>query len=487
MYKNDFILKELLKLSKREKVDIFLVGGFLRDLLLQKKTVDYDIVIDKDAKELARKFSKNIKGAFVLLDDENKIYRVVKRLKKKQNTKEAVNIDFSQMRGESIEDDLALRDFSVNAIAIKLDVNSVITGIRENIIDPFGGMKDLRKKIIRAVDDRIFTDDPLRLLRAFRLAAVLNFKIEIRTKRLIKKDSNLIKKVSGERIHEEIIKILSVKDSSDYIVEIDNIKLLSRIIPEIEPIKKAFRYYYHKKGLWGHSLDSLRAFEEIDNNLSRLFPKVRNELKAYLDELIVNGVKRYTILKFAALFHDIGKPETLTRKEGKVRFFGHEEKSIKIVKKIMLRLRFSNRETRTAEKVIRFHMRPGTLSQNKVITDKAIWRFFRDTLDEGIGVLLVSLADYYAYRRQAESQKDIRKHGKAIRKILYRYFIHREVVKPRLLLNGTDIMRNFSLPQGPMIGKLLGNLEEAQAESKIKNKKGALSFINSILKRKQSL
>lgn len=484
MTQNNFILKELSKLAKREKANIFLVGGFLRDLLLQRKTVDYDIVIDKDAKKLARQFSKYIKGTFVLLDEENRIYRVVKKLRKKQDIKETINVDFSQMRGGNIEDDLTLRDFTIDAMAMQINVKSKGLGVKKNIIDPCRGLRDLRNRIIRVVNERIFIDDPLRLLRAFRLRAVLNFKIEAKTKRLIKKYNTLINKPSGERVHEEIIKILSVNNSSSYIIEMDNVKLLPRIIPEIEPIKKAFRYYYHKKGLWGHSLDSLRAFEEISDNSARLFPKVRNELRGYLDELIVNGVKRYTILKFAVLFHDIGKPDTLTRKEGKIRFFGHEEKGIKIVKKIMLRLRFSNREIRTAEKVMRFHMRPGTLSQNKVITDKAIWRFFRDTLDEGVGVLLVSLADYYAYRRQAESQKDIENHRKAIRKILYRYFIHKEVVKPKLLLNGTDVMGNFSLAQGPMIGKLLRDLEEAQAEGKIRTKKEALIFIDSILKRK---
>ncbi|MFH1784147.1 MAG: HD domain-containing protein [bacterium] len=468
-------LRKILLFSKKERTEMFLVGGIIRDIFLGIKSMDYDVVMSKDAKRLAKKFAKDIKGAFVELDDQNKIYRVVKKTKKG-----IINIDFSQMRGNKIEDDLALRDFTIDAMALNLK-HSLKKDSSSDIIDPFGGVKDIKKGIIRLVGPKIFKDDPLRLLRAFRLAAVLGFSIDSKTKTLAKKQAALIKKISGERIHEELIKTLGTKCAGEHIVEIDKSGILTALVPEIEPIRKAFRYYYHRKGLWGHSIDSLMSFEEISGNISRLFPKVKKELSVYLDEYLVNGVKRSAILKFAALFHDFGKPPTLSRKKGKVRFFGHEEKGVKIVKDIMVRLRFSNREIRTLEKVIRHHMRPGTLSRNKVITDKAIWKFFRDMEEDGVGVLLMSLADYYAYRKQDSSQKDIERHRKAVRTILYRYFMHREIISPALLLNGSDLMKNFGLSQGPMIGKLLHMLEEAQAEGRVKTRKQAEGLIKDIL------
>ncbi len=494
MYTYNFILKELWEFGAKEKIEIFLVGGLLRDLLLGRQTVDYDVVINTDVEQVSRKFSKRIKGSFIVLDADNKIYRVVKKQKLKHDIEKGINIDFSQMRGKEIEDDLALRDFSIDAMAVKLNLKSIHTkqwylsqtvlrtsNIRKSIIDPFGGTKDLAKGIIRAVDGRIFVDDPLRLLRAFRLAAILGFKIEPKTKKLINKYKTLIKKTAEERIHDEIIKILTTKNSFPYLLEADKVNLLYQIIPEIKPIKKAFRYYYHGQGLWGHSLDTLKCFEEIINNLSRSFPNVQDKLDAYLNEFIVEGIKRYSILKFAALFHDMGKPNTLRKQEGRVRFFGHEEEGIKLLKKIMLRLRFGTKEIRTVEKILRFHMRPGTLSQANIITDKAIWRFFRDTNGEGIGVLLVSLADYYAYRERKEAYDDILKHKRITRKIIYKYFLYKEIIKPKLLLNGTDIMNNFSLSQGPLIGKLLQNLEEAQVEGRIKNREEAFNFVRTIL------
>ena len=126
-------------------------------------------------------------------------------------------------------------------------------------------------------------------------------------------------------------------------------------------------------------------------------------------------------------------------------------------------------------------MRPGTLSRAVMVSDKAIWRFFRDANGEGIGVLLVSLADYFAYRKKEEASKDIERHKKVIRKILYRYFLHKEIIKPKLLLNGTNLINKFSLAQGPLIGKLLRKLEEAQVEGQVRNREEALSFIKRVL------
>ncbi|MFB0527441.1 MAG: hypothetical protein ACETVT_01030, partial [bacterium] len=264
------LLKLLLNFANKSKRKIFLVGGSLRDLLLGRETKDFDLVPEGDAEKFARNFASAVGGSFVLLDEKNKIYRVVKQRISKKKGKQIFNLDFSQMRGEKIKQDLLRRDFTIDAMAVRLDQieGSLKTLKRVEllarlIVDPSGGIRDLRKKIVRRTSRKIFDDDPLRLLRGYRLAATLEFAIEEKTKDEIKKKVNLIKNVARERIRDELFKILSAPKSYLYFRRLHRVGLLNRIIPEIETMKEKPENYYHREGLWGHSLETLKSLEEI--------------------------------------------------------------------------------------------------------------------------------------------------------------------------------------------------------------------------------
>jgi len=478
------------------------VGGLLRDLLLGRETRDLDLVPEQDAEEFARSFASEVGGSFVLLDEKNRIYRVVKQKISEKKGKEIFNLDFSQMRGKKIEDDLLLRDFTVDAMAMRLDwiegnlrIFSRVKRLSKLVVDPSGGMIDLKKKLIRKISPRIFDDDPLRLLRGYRLAATLGFAIERETENEIRDKVDLVKGAARERVRDELFKILSTPQSYRYIRRLQRVGLLTKIIPEIEVMKEKPENYYHREGLWGHTLETLKSMEEILSSLVKLFPGMSRKLIAHLDEKISGEVERRTLLKWAAIFHDIGKPKTVRREEGRVRFFGHEEAGTSLVVEIMERLRFSNKAIKVVDRIVENHMRPGNLSEVSQLTDRAIHRFFRDLSQEGVDTLLLSLADRYSYRKilperdrklgSEISRKSIKKHEKTVRKMLNRYYYHKERILPKPLIRGDEIMASFNLPQGPLIGKLLTKVGEAQAGGKLKNREEALQFLKKLLEKEK--
>ena len=496
--KMEKLLKLLLNFANKSNRKIFLVGGSLRDLLLGRETKDFDLVPEGNVEKFARNFASEVGGSFVLLDEKNRIYRVVKQKISKKKSKQAFNLDFSQMRGKKIKEDLLLRDFTIDAMAVRLDqIKGSLSALTRAkllpklIVDPSGGIRDLQKKIVRRTSRRIFDDDPLRLLRGYRLAATLEFAIERKTEDEIKKKVNLIKKVARERIRDELFKILSAPQSYLYFRRLHRIGLLHRIIPEIEIMKEKPENYYHREGLWGHSLETLKSLEEIFANLVKLFPRMSGKIMAHLHEKIFGEVERKSLLKWAAIFHDIGKPKTVRREEGRVRFFGHEEEGTSLVVGIMERLKFSNKAIKIVEKTVKHHMRPGNLSEAPRLTDRAIHRFFRDLSQEGVDTLLLSLADRYSYRKILPernkklaieiSRKSLRKHEETVRKMLNKYYYHKERILPKPLVRGDEIMESFNLPQGPLIGKLLKRVREAQAEGKLKNREEALQFLKKLL------
>lgn len=467
---------------------LYLVGGIVRDILLRRDTKDIDLVC-KNAQSLANKFAKATGGSYFSLDEENKIYRVVlKSAVSGQRSAEQYCFDFAELRDNSIEADLALRDFTIDAMAMELDGRWRMTDSRKNVIDPFDGQKDLKNKTIRMVGKNIYKDDPLRMMRAFRLAAVLGFKIEKNTSALISRQARLIKKVSTERVREEFIKILSCPGSTAYIKAMDQHKLLSVLIPEINKLKTSARNFYGSDGVWRHTLSGMEYLEMIMLKINKYIPSYAPKINQHLDTLVIADVPRWVTLKMAYLLHDFGKPDTETKDGKRSRFFGHELASALYADKILARLHFSNKETHTIKNIIMNHMRPGNLSALDQITDKAIYRYFRDLQDEGLDTLILSLADAYTTEETVITRKkqdiypvDARQHLNRVRAIIKRYYTQHKQIVPKNLLNGHEIMSRFKLPAGPLIGKMINNLKEAQAQKLVTTKTQAYEYCKKLL------
>ncbi|MDD5131171.1 MAG: HD domain-containing protein [bacterium] len=467
---------------------IYLVGGIVRDILLRRDTKDIDLAC-KDARGLAKKFAKATKGSYFSLDEENKIYRVVLKLRTTNDQPPMIfNYDFAELRGGSIEADLSLRDFTIDAMAMGLVDSSLLIVDRKNLIDPFGGQKDLKNKTIRMVGKDIYKDDPLRMLRAFRLAAVLGFKMEAKSLSLISRQNRLIKKVSMERVREELLKILSCPASVTFIKAMDKQGLLEVLLPEINKLKAAARNFYGPAGVWSHTLSGLSHLENIILKTNKYLPGYGPRITRHLQTTVITGVPRWVTLKIAYLLHDFGKPDTETKEGRRSRFFGHELAGAQYADKILARLHFSNKETNTIKNIIMNHMRPGNLSALDQISDKAVYRYFRDLKEEGLDTLVLSIADAYTTEETVITRKkqdiypvNAAQHLRVVRAIIKRYYTEHKQIVPRNLLNGHEIMARFKLSEGPLIGQMINNLKEAQAQKLVTTKTQAYEYCKKML------
>ncbi|HJX04019.1 MAG TPA: HD domain-containing protein [Dehalococcoidia bacterium] len=484
-------LRELLgavcNITENERFDVYLVGGFVRDCLLHKETWDIDIAVPGDALELAQKIAPGLHGKYVLLDESKRIARIVIKKEKSQ-----AYLDLSSYKG-TIDADLGRRDFSINAMAINL--KTFLTGAGE-IIDPFHGREDLRKGCIKAISPGVFREDPSRLLRAVRFAFKLNYKISRSTENQILKDSHLIKDVPGEKAREELLYLINLPNAGPAFRYMDKVKLLSGLIPEIESMKGVEQPREHYWDVFNHSLETIGAIEFLlmENdwryNIGHLqsHSQWAGKLVEHFNKKVSSGSTRKQILKLAGLLHDIAKP--ITRKideNGRTRFLNHAALGADMAVEILKRLRFSNKERLMAKMLIQQHLRPFQLAHDKLPTGRAVYRFFRDTEGYGIDILFIALADYLAARGGNIETQDW---AGANTMLEYIYNEHKKQQRENLkqkLINGHDLMYALGLGEGPLIGKLLLEIDEAQATGKIKNKMEAIEFVEGKLNRHSRL
>ena len=471
------ILRPVYDFAKSRKAKLYLVGGALRDLILnrRKENPDFDFCLPSGAINFGRKLSRQLRAGFVVLDEEHAACRLVKKIGDKVYT-----FDFTDFRAKTLEKDLLHRDFTINSMAVEL--KDVFSGEDLNtlIIDPYAGRVDLKQKIIRACGKGSFKEDPLRILRAFSFSCMLGFCLDKETLSLAKKEKRLIGSVSSERIREELFKIFDSFTAYTSLAILDKLKILEIIFPEIKPMRGIGQGPHHHLDVWQHTLETLNQFELLLRST-----KQNPEISKYLGEELSSQRKRSSLLKLACILHDIGKPKSLRREKGKIIFHGHERIGLGLTRIISRRLKLANDEIRSLERIVLWHLRPGYLAGCLRLTERAIFRYFRDTGDDALAVLLLSLADQRATKGPLITADSRLRHEKTVKALIRRLLKQKNEKKSARLLNGNDIMRKFKLPPSPLIGKILDELEEAQAIGKIKNKAGALKLAASIIKRKK--
>ena len=493
--------------------EVYAVGGFVRDLFFKRILNDMDLAVNKDAKKFAKKIAKALNAKLVILDDINKIYRIILK------NNDVKNIDISLFDGKSIEEDLKNRDFTVNAIAFplchpELVSKSSLRPPSRNLIQTAGlrgkpamtttvqngaflakthfiifadkkCLQDLKNKTINILSKNVFKKDSLRMLRAFRFASEFNFKISAETLEQIKTDSDLINKSAAERVKNEFFRILASGESAKYLKIMDNCGLLTAMFPEVYKMKKAVKkYYYHPDGLFQHSFETMEAVENILNNLKKYFPDNYKELEAHFSnaENYSEYVTKGNLLKFAALFHDSAKPETAKKEGGKMRFFGHEEQGAGKIEEIAQSLKMSKKDAANAKFLIENHMRPSTLTKNNIVTNKAALKFLRDIGDNTPDLLILSMADWHSYKKlKVFSPKELKMQENSVRGLISQYYEIKNAKPLPKLIDGNIIMKEFKLKPGPWLGDLLNYVIEAQQEGKISDKQSALKLLLSKL------
>jgi len=472
--KNANILNPIYNFAKTKKVKLYLVGGALRDLILarNKDNPDFDFCLKSGALKFAALLARKLKCACVVLDEEHATCRLIKKIDQKIYT-----FDFSDFRAATLEKDLQHRDFTINSMAVALEDVFGQQDLDALIIDPYFGRADLQAKIIRITAFGSFKEDPLRILRAFSFSCMLGFNLDQETLRLAKKEKNRISAVSSERIREELFKILDSSLAHACLVHLDKLKILEIIFPEIKPMRRIGQGAYHHLDVWQHTLETLNQFEFILKWAKKFI-----QIDDYLQEEVAGLRKRSSLLKLACILHDIGKPKALRREKGKIIFHGHERIGLGLTRIISRRLKLSNDEGRVLERIVLWHLRPGYLASNSQPTARAIFRYFRDTGNEALAVLLLSLADQRATLGPQTTALSRLRHEKTVKALIKKLLKQKDEKKLGRFLNGNQLMDKFKLPASPLIGKLLRELEEAQAIGKIKSKKDAWQLAAKLIK-----
>ncbi len=482
------LLTYIARFLTNESIDAYLVGGAVRDMLLERDIVDIDIAVAADAQSVARRVAGLLGGRYVPLDAETGTSRVV--LFNDDNSRHTGRryIDFSILRADILQD-LALRDFTIDAMAIKLDASDNILDT-DKLMDPLNGQEDLRWSMVKAVDGNIFTADAARLLRAVRIAAELNFSIDVATEALISRDSRFITDVAGERIREELLRLMSLPGAGPRLTYMDKLGLLTSIIPELTPARGVDQPKIHIWDVFDHSLQTVstvefllreHAWEYAGEDLLSPVPWSA-DLKAHFDNEVSSGSTRRSLLKLAALLHDIGKPQTKTiDDDGRARFLGHSQEGAAAAADILERLRFSKKEINYVELLIKYHLRPTQMSSEGMPTRRAIYRYFRDTGESGIDILFLCLADHLATRGPDLDPANWRNHALVTAYVLNKRLEERDLPQPSKLVNGHDLIETFGLEPGRRVGELLEAVHEAQAVGELTDRQQALDYVKRLL------
>jgi len=473
-----------------ENIESYIVGGWVRDVLLERGTADIDFAIASDALKVAPRIADALGGKYVPLDKVNKVGRVVLADRGPTSSGLPFGLDFSTIPG-NIEEDLARRDFTVDAMAVNLSqFRQGTAGIQ--VIDLFDGRNDLRCGILRVVSETVFVSDAARLLRGVRLAAELGFDIDSETEALIRQHSQLITSVAGERIREELVRLLAVpRQVFSYL---DELGLLAALFPELDQTRGVEQPKEHFWDVFEHSLRTVGAvdfllrqgtWEHGGEEILEVVPW-SEELAEHFSSEVSSGSTRRILLKLAALLHDISKPQTkVFEADGRMRFLGHALEGEVLTANILERLRFSGKEKKLVETEVRHHLRPGQLSPEGMPTRRAIYRYFRDTAEAGTDILFLSLADHLAARGPGLIPANWQEHASLVDYVIGKQGEKENIVRPAKLVDGYDIINIFGTRPGPEVGEMLETVREAQASGEVTTREQALSFIEG-LKRKNA-
>ncbi|MGD8624471.1 MAG: HD domain-containing protein [Anaerolineae bacterium] len=469
----------------QQDLPVYLVGGTIRDRLLRRSIYDLDLAVAGDGLRLARRLSNHFDGDYYPLDSERSTGRAI--LYTVEGSR--LIVDVARLRGHDARDlaaDLADRDFTINALAA--DVRAP-----DAIIDLHGGQADLRAGLIRPVSPDAIRNDPLRALRAVRQAAQLGFTLAPETERLMRRHGAGLADVSAERVRDELSRLLARPDAAPWLHRLDDLGLLVVVFPELASLRGVEQPPPHHLDVLAHSLAAVSALEDI---LAYLSPGVGQDTApplASLAELLPfagrvhahlareTGHNRpgLVILKLALLLHDIGKPASQTvDDDGRIRFLGHPCGGAGIAAEALRRLRFDRAEAQLVETIVRHHMRPLLLAAQSSVSSRAVYRFFRDTRQAGVDVVLHALADHRAtYAPGAPDPQGSRLVALAAR-MLANYWDRQSLyLELTPLLSGRDLLRAFDLAPGPHIGDLLEIVREAQALGEIHTRDEALSLV----------
>jgi len=461
----------------------FLVGGWVRDRILGEPVgykIDVDILLTCDPLEVGRRFAELVGGSYFEFEKKGLLRRptiatVILRIPPYK-----YRFDFAQIKGKDVEraliEDLLSRDFTANAMAVSID-DVLSIGAKQTIIyDPAHGVEDLEKGILRPVSLKNLEEDPVRILRGFRLSVEKDLELSGDFLEFVKKKAHLIKRAPMERVALELLKVFRNKNSGKVIRMLYEYNVLQQIIPETERWKEIENQgNHHKYSLKEHMLKVMEFIDQVVEERERYLAKElleslgKNEFLGEFSDL--------ELLKISALLHDIAKPHTFEIREGKVTFYNHDKLGAQIAKDIGNRLKLGEDATKFVCSIVEHHLRPFYLRESLrkgELTDKGKAKFWKDCQDIASWLFLHAIADALG---SGDDPEQISWLLKTIHELTeYRNKILTSIpTKP--LLSGDEIMKLLNISPGPKVGEIKKALERAQWEGLVKTKEEAIRFL----------
>jgi poly(A) polymerase len=426
-------------------IPAWLVGGAVRDRLLRRPTSDFDAVVAGDVAAAARAVARGAAGHGFELSEAFGAWRVVARDRSWQ-------LDLMALEGMTIEQDLARRDLTINAIA------EPIAG--GDPVDPFGGVGDLRAQTLRMVSATAFVDDPLRVMRLARLACELDFEIESGTAQAARAAAPRLVAVSPERAFEELKRLICSDRAVEGVGLLGSLGIAATVVPELAALDGVQQSRFHHLDVLGHTQAVLAQTIRIADNPEFLCETYNQASALYplLDAPFANGLTRGQALRFGALLHDIAKPQTRdVTDEGRVTFMGHDRAGAELGTSILRRLRASEKLCAHVAALTLHHLRLGFLVHRVPLSRREVYDYLLTSSPVGVDVTLLSVADRLATRGD-NAEQAIAKHVSLARSMLTEALAW-EASPPRPPVRGDDLTRALGIKPGPQVGGLLAELQ----------------------------
>ena len=465
-----YALAKLVEFCETNKTEAFIVGGFVRDVVMGCSPKDIDIVVRGDYRTAARAFADSLGKNCVGFHADPKTAKVL--IIKDANVTE---VDITSMTGQCIEEDLRRRDFTMNAMA--MPVAEALTN-NPTVIDPFDAKRDIASQEIRLTGDSVLGDDPIRCLRAVRLSIQKNMRIERRTEMAIREHAHLLEGVPGERVQAEISAILDTQEAARGVRMLDELDLLEVVLPELTAGRNVTQPAdVHAYDVLEHCIQTLTYVEVfIDSGQTNM------DIPAGYYNQPVGHWRLRQVIKLAALLHDIGKAETRSWDETaqRVRFIGHDETGAAQVKGIAKRLRLGNDLRDLLVNMVANHMHPHHLvGGRRDPSPKAIRKYYRRTGSASKAILLLGMADYLGGRGNLLDQDLWNSYVAGVQKVDAGVAEHIERIKEPLL-TGKDVL-TLGMTEGPAVGLVLRVIDEAHESGDLNTREQAIEMARGII------
>jgi poly(A) polymerase len=439
----------------------WIVGGALRDELLGRPVQDVDVAVAGDPEPVARELAAEVGGPIFRLSEAFGAWRVIDR-------RGGRVWDFAPLQGETIEDDLGRRDFTVNAMARPREGG--------DLIDPLGGRADVETGTLRVLGAGAYERDPLRPLRLARFVADLGFAPDPETERLTAAAARRVPEAAGERIFGELRRLVIADGALAGLELADRLGLLRAVLPELAVLHDVEQSSYHHLDVYNHTVEVLARQIELESRLEEMFGTDVERLRRVLDEPLADELTRAQALRLGALLHDIGKPATRgVLPEGRVTFIGHDKVGERMVRAICRRLRTSDRLARFLGGLTRHHLALGFLVHERPLDRRQIYRYLAGTTPVEVEVTLLSCADRLATQGRKAGEATGR-HLELAAELMHAALDWREQGAPSVPVRGDELARELGIVPGPELGRLLADLAEAVYAGEVENREQAVEL-----------